>query len=79
MQKREAWRRQEQLLLERWTAASERYRVAHAELAARKREQGAFAPNEALTLKAEAARAEIATLRRQIARLKREFISGARY
>jgi len=57
----------------------ERYRVAHEQLSAREQAQGRCAPDDALVVKAEAARAEIATLRKQVARLKREFMSGNRY
>jgi uncharacterized coiled-coil DUF342 family protein len=78
-QKREVWRRQEQELVERWSAAMERHRVVHEQLAAREQTQGHCASNDELVLQAEAARAEIAALRRQVARLKREFISGNRY
>lgn len=57
----------------------ERYRVAHEQLSAREQAQGRCAPDDALVLNTEAARAEIAALRKQVARLKREFMSGARY
>jgi DnaJ-domain-containing protein 1 len=77
--KRATWRRQEQELVERWSAAMERYRVAHEQLSAREQAQGRCAPDDALVLNTEAARAEIAALRKQVARLKREFMSGARY
>ena len=76
---RAKWRRQEQELVERWTAAMERHRVAHEQLSAREQAQGRCAPDDALVLNAEAARAEIAALRRLVARLKREFLSGNRY
>jgi len=79
MQKLAAWRKQEQQLVERWSAAMERHRVAHEELSARRAAQGDGAPDDALVLKAEAARAEIEALRRQVARFKREFLSGERY
>ena len=71
------WRQQEQLLIERWREATERHRAAHAELAARA--QGAGAPDEALVEKAKAAGAELEALRRQVARLKRDFLTGKRY
>ena len=79
MQKLAAWRKQEQQLVERWSAATERHRVAHEELTARRLAHGDGTPDDALVLKAEAARAEIEALRRQVARLKREFLSGERY
>lgn len=71
------WRQQEQLLIERWREATERHRAAHAELAARA--QGAGAPDDALVEKAKAANAELEALRRQVARLKRDFLTGKRY
>jgi hypothetical protein len=70
-----AWRQQEQDLVERWRAATERHRAAHAQLAAR----APGAPDDALVLEAKAAGAEIESLRRQVARLKREFLTGKRY
>ena len=79
MSKSALWRRQEQELVDRWNAAMERYRVVHDQLSAREREPGQGAPDDELIRKAEAARAEIAALRRQVARLKREFMSGTRY
>jgi len=57
----------------------ERYRLAHEQLSARQQAQGRCAPDDEFVLKAEAAREEIAALRRQVARLKREYISGSRY
>ncbi|HTP62747.1 MAG TPA: hypothetical protein VMJ14_11755 [Burkholderiales bacterium] len=64
MDKRATWREQEQQLIARWNAANERYRAAHT-------------GNQ--TAEAEAARAELEVLRRQVARLKVEFTSGKRY
>lgn len=72
-----AWRQQEQVLIERWREATERHRAAHAELAAQA--QGAGAPADALVEKAKAANAELEALRRQVARLKRDFLTGKRY
>ena len=79
MQNRTAWRKQEQELVERWSQAVERYRLIHEELSARQLAQGTLAPGDELVLKERAARADIETLRRQVARLKREFLSGKRY
>jgi len=76
MQKRAAWRKQEEQLVARWGEAAERYRLIHKELSAR---QGDAAPDKELSSKAQAALAEIEALRRQVARLKREFLSGERY
>lgn len=75
MAKTAAWRQQEQELVERWRAATERHRAAHVQLAAR----APGAPDDALVLEAKAAGAEIESLRRQVARLKREFLTGKRY
>jgi hypothetical protein len=77
MAKTAAWRQQEQELVERWRAATERHRAAHAQLAARAQRDGT--PDDALVLEAKAAGAEIEALRRQVARLKREFLTGKRY
>jgi polyhydroxyalkanoate synthesis regulator phasin len=72
-----AWRQQEQDLLERWQAATERHRKAHAELAAAT--QGNGSANDALVAEVKAASAELEALRRQVARLKRDFLTGKRY
>ena len=58
------WRDQEQALMERWTAANERFRLAHAGKVA---------------AEVQAAQAELELLRRQVARLKSEFSTGKRY
>ncbi|HMA88762.1 MAG TPA: hypothetical protein VKP89_08465 [Burkholderiales bacterium] len=79
MQKLAVWRRQEQQLVERWNAAVERHRVVHEELSARRTAQGDGAADDELVLRVRAAQAEIDALRRQVARLKREFISGERF
>ena len=50
--------------MERWTAANERYRLAHAGKVA---------------AEVQAAQAELELLRRQVARLKSEFNTGKRY
>ena len=79
MDKRKAWREQEQQLVERWNAANARQRDVHAEIARQQPVPGSTGPSADLALKAEAARSEIEALRRQIARLKVEFNSGKRY
>jgi hypothetical protein len=79
MRKQTVWRQQEQQLLERWAAATERHRVVHEALSASRLAQGDGAPSDELALKAQAARAEIESLRREVARLKRKFLSGERY
>jgi hypothetical protein len=72
MDKRKTWREQEQSLVARWTAATERHDAALAGLAG---------PAPSLELKSEAAAASAAveSLRREIARLKVEFNQGRRY
>lgn len=78
MDKRKAWREQEQRLVECWNAAVTRYREAQAEVERQQLALGGRASEE-LRLRAEAARAEIDAVRRQVARLKVEFSSGKRY
>lgn len=80
MHKQTVWRQQEQQLVERWNAAMERYRLIREELHARPpAPAGAAAVQDELELKAQGAMAEIETLRRQVARLKRAYLSGERY
>ncbi len=79
MQKRNLWRKQEEELVEHWEAANERYRLIHEEIAAHPAGAAGEAPRQELQLKAQAALAEIEGLRRRVARLKREFLSGERY
>jgi hypothetical protein len=78
MDKRKAWREQEQRVVESWNTAIARYRDLQAEL---ERQRGApdGGASEELRLKAEAARAEVEAVRKQVARLKVEFSSGRRY
>ncbi len=78
MKNRAAWRQQEQQLVERWGAAMLRYRQIHEELSARRSAPGG-GTDEELERRAQAAVAEIEALRRQVARLKRQFLSGERY
>ena len=78
MDKRKAWREQEQKLVERWNAAAARQRDAHAEMTRQQPADGGR-PNAELLLKVEAANAELEALRREVARLKVEFTSGKRY
>ena len=78
MDKRKAWREQEQRLVESWNAAVARYRDAQAEVE-RERLASDGRASEELTLRAEAARAEVEAVRKKVARLKVEFTSGKRY
>jgi len=79
MDKRKAWREQEQQLVERWNAAAERFRDAQAALSSPSSESGDAAPDEEKLLKAEVARAELEAVRKQVARIKVEFSAGKRY
>ena len=72
--KRRTWREQEQALVARWNDAAERQRQVHAELS--RQPDGA---RDELKQKEQAVRAEIESLRREVARLKVEFNSGKRY
>ncbi len=75
MDKRKAWREQEQLLVERWNAAATRYQEIQAEIT----QAGGESTSAELVTKANSARAEMDAVRRQVARLKVEFTSGKRY
>ena len=77
MAKVTTWRQQEQELVARWQAATERHRMAHLELANSTQADGA--PSDALVAKVKEASMELESLRRQVARLKREFLTGKRY
>jgi hypothetical protein len=79
MDKRKAWREQEQQLVERWNAAAERFRDAQAALSSPSSESGDAAPDEEKLLKAKVARAELEAVRKQVARIKVEFSAGKRY
>ena len=79
MDKRRAWREQEQQLVDRWKAASERYRDAEAALSSRSSTSPEAAPDEESVLKVKAARAELEAMRKQVARIKAEFSAGKRY
>ena len=79
MDKRKAWREQEQRLVERWNAAAARQRDAHAEMARQQPGNGSGGPSAEILLKVETANAELEALRREVARLKVEFTSGRRY
>ncbi|MEW6689302.1 MAG: hypothetical protein AB1452_09470 [Pseudomonadota bacterium] len=75
---RPVWREQEQKLIESWNAASQRYRAIHEQLSACAAAAGGEIEAD-LRRQAQAALAEIEALRRKVARLKREFLSGERY
>ena len=79
MDKRKAWRKQEEQLVERWNAAAGQFRDAQAALSSRSSENGDAAPDEETVLRAKAARAELEAVRKQVARTKVEFSAGKRY
>ncbi len=78
MDKRKAWREQEQRLVERWNLAAERYKRIHEEISRLQAVAGG-ALSEDLAQKAQTARAEMEAVRRAVARVKVEFNSGKRY
>ena len=77
MDKRRAWREQEQDLVGRWNSAVERDRAARLELS-RQAELGESVSAE-LQQRAASARADMEAVRREVARLKVQFYSGKRY
>ena len=79
MDKRRAWREQEQQLVERWNAATERSREAQAEVTRQIPPHGEGAPTEESVRTAEVARVELEAMRKQVARMKVEFSTGKRY
>ncbi|MGP1676882.1 MAG: hypothetical protein ACTS6J_06945 [Burkholderiales bacterium] len=79
MDRRRTWRAQEQQLVERWNAATERCRQAEAEVSRQRQLQGAGAPSEECLRSAEAARVELEAMRKLVARMKVEFSTGKRY
>ena len=79
MDNRRAWREQEQQLVERWNAATQRYHDALAEVTRQSPPHGDGTQTEACMRTAEAARAELEATRKQVARMKVEFSTGKRY
>jgi hypothetical protein len=75
MDKRKRWRTQEQELVARWNSAVARHKQVMADIAL----AGGVSTSQALVVEANAARAEVEALRRQVARLKVEFNTGKRY
>jgi multidrug resistance efflux pump len=78
MDRRKLWREQEQQVVERWHAAEARHREVQAEVS-RHASSGNDGTSEELKRRVESARAEMEAVRRQVARLKVEFVSGKRY
>lgn len=79
MDKRRTWRAQEELVVARWNSATERHRLAQLNIANHAAAPDAAADDKALHAEADAARAELHAVRRQVARLKVEFNNGKRY
>jgi hypothetical protein len=67
--KRKAWREQEQQLIEMWNSAARRYQEIIS----------LGGSSDEVMSKAAAVRAEIEALRKKVARMKAEFNSGKRY
>ncbi|OGA09058.1 MAG: hypothetical protein A3G26_09590 [Betaproteobacteria bacterium RIFCSPLOWO2_12_FULL_65_110] len=80
MDKQKHWREQEQELVNRWNAATDRYREAQAAalLQAAPRD-GDGAPAKDCVQAVEAARVELESVRKRVARFKAEFSAGKRY
>ena len=74
MDKRKAWREQEQELVERWNVAAARQQALQTEV----HRQGAAADAE-LLLQAQRSRSEMEAVRREVARMKVLFYTGKRY
>ena len=79
MDKRRAWRAQEQELVERWNAATQRYSEAQAEVARQRVSPDEGGPTEECVRTEEAARIALEVMRKQVARMKVEFSTGKRY
>src|SRR5258705_272885 len=71
MDKRKAWRAQEQALIERWNATATRQRELQAEIT--RQSDAGGAPSAQLLLDAERSRSEMETVRREVARMKVQF------
>lgn len=79
MDKRRTWREQEEQLVQRWNAATQRYSEAQAELTRQRLPQGDGVPTPECVRTEEAARIELEMMRKQVARMKVEFSTGKRY
>ena len=79
LDKRKAWREQEQQLVEKWNSAAQRYRDLMAQIAREDPFAPRAAPSDEIMSQAAAVRAEIEALRKKVARMKAEFNSGKRY
>jgi hypothetical protein len=79
LDKRKAWREQEQQLVEKWNSAATRYRDIMSRIAREDPFAPKGGPSDQIMSEAAAVRAEIDALRKKVARLKAEFNSGKRY
>jgi hypothetical protein len=77
MDKRKAWREQEQDLIVRWNAAASRQLELQAEITRQSAAGGT--PAAQLLLEAEHSRSQMETVRREVARMKVQFYTGKRY
>jgi hypothetical protein len=79
MDKQKHWREQEQELVNRWNAATDRYREAQAAAMIPAVPQGDGEPAVNSAHAVEAARVELESVRKRVARFKAEFSAGKRY
>jgi len=79
MDKQKHWREQEQELVNRWNAATDRYREAQAAATLQVAPQGDGGATKDSIQAVEAARIELEAVRKRVARFKAEFSAGKRY
>ena len=80
MDKQKHWREQEQELVNRWNAATDRYREAQAAATLQAAPQDGDGGATKDSVRAvEAARIELEAVRKRVARFKAEFSAGKRY
>ena len=79
MDKQKYWREQEQELINRWNAATDRYREAQAAATLQLDQQSDAGPTKDHMQAIEAARLELESVRKRVARFKAEFSAGKRY
>jgi hypothetical protein len=77
MDKRRAWREQEQKLIERWNTMCAREQTVQAEIT-RQTDAGGAA-DAAVLAQATQSRSEMEAVRREVARMKVQFNTGKRY
>ena len=76
MDRRKAWRDEEEQLVARWNAATEQFRTLQEEMS---RQPPAESMSDELKRKMQEAHTEMEALRRRVARIKVEFSTGKRY